>query len=122
MQVMNFTPFDVDRFVSLDKEGAETLVLIAKATYDLSPTGILSIAPDQLPIEWTDRYHGEPGTSSLLYEADAALRKTATDVVLIGHAYPIRKGNAQVDVSFKIGGLQKTVRVFGDRHWKKFLG
>jgi len=122
MQVMHFTPFCIDRFVSLDKEGAETLVLIVKAAYDLSATGGLSISPDQLPIEWADRYYGEPGNSSLLYEADAALRKIATDVALIGHAYPIRKGDSQVDVSLKIGGLQKTVRVFGDRHWKKLLG
>ena len=122
MQLINDTQFASERFVDSDKDGSEILVLTVKATYDISPPGNLTLADEQLKIEWADIYSGEPGTSSLSYEADITWAKLATDIVLIGNAYPKRLGDRTVDVSLRVGNLWTVVRVFGDRYWNNFVG
>jgi hypothetical protein len=107
----------------MDSDGAEVLSLVVKATYDLpNNTGDVELSQEQLPLEWEDIYEGEPGKSSLRYESDAVVEKKGTDVVLIGHAYAKRIGDPYVDVSIKVGKMQKSIRVFGDRSWDKILG
>lgn len=120
---MNLSPFCAERIVSMDKNGAEILILVVKATYDLPVSSVEPVlAQKQLPLEYADIYQGEPGKSSLRYEADMAMEKTGTDVILVGHAYAKQIGDPYVDVSLRVGKLKKTVRVFGDRHWKTFFG
>ena len=123
MQLINETPYLAERFVNMDKDGAEVLVLLIKATFKIdkeSSKGSANV--EQLPIEFADIYMGEPGSSSIKYEADVGMCKKSTDVILIGHAYAAKVGDPYVDVSFRLGNLNKTVRVFGDRIWEKLLG
>lgn len=123
MQLINESPYIAERFINMDKDGAEVLVLLVKATFELpneSKTALTNA--EQTPIEFADIYIGEPGTSSLKYEADVGMCKQATDVVLIGHAYAEKYGDSFVDVSFRLGDINKTARVFGDRQWENRLG
>lgn len=123
MQLINETPYVAERFVTMDKDGAEVLVLLVKATFELANESVNELSDaEQFPIELADIYMGEPGNSSIKYEADVGMCKKATDVVLIGHAYAGKVGDPFVDVSFRLGNINKTVRVFGDRLWEKRLG
>jgi hypothetical protein len=64
-------------------------------------------------------YFGEPGKSSMKYDADLILTKTTTDVIVLGRAYaPGGRPVQELDVGFRIGPAQKVLRVSGDRQWK----
>lgn len=61
---------------------------------------------------------GKPETSSIRFPSDVCVRKPATDVVVVGSAvaaYRIRR--RQLDVTVRVGELQRVVRVFGTRVW-----
>jgi hypothetical protein len=122
MELINHTLYTAGMIVDTDREGADTLVLAVKATFDIEPDGSVRPSEKQREIEWGDVYAGEPGKSSVLYESDATWGRTGTDVALIGYAYPRRLGDRQVDVSLQVGPLAKTARVFGDRRWETVLG
>ena len=63
--------------------------------------------------------YGEPGKSSYKREPDFAFVKPATDVVLLGHAHAPRGKATEATVGVKVGPVEKTVRVVGDRVWVK---
>ena len=122
MELINHSPYKAGIVVDTDRDGADTLVLMVKATFDIEPDGNVRLAEKQRDIEWGDVSAGEPGASSVLYESDATWGRTGTDVALIGYAHPKRLGDGQVDVSLRVGQLSKSARVFGDRHWERVLG
>jgi hypothetical protein len=118
-QIDNRTPFAAERGWTRDRNGAEVWLVAVKCTFDIQPEGSTVVSAEQPPILRVPEYHGEPGKSSLKYEADLVMTKTATDIIVAGHAYtphgqPIR----QMDAGFRVGPVQKVVRVFGDRRWE----
>lgn len=121
MELINHSPYKADIVVDMDRDGAETLVLIVKATFDITLDGHVQLSQEQQDIEWADIYAGEPGSSSVLYESDATWGRTGTDIALIAHAYPKRLGDRQVDVGIRVGQQYKYARVFGDRYWQTTL-
>src|SRR5262249_21214104 len=97
--------------------------VVVKGTFDLGRGGdALPVAARQVPIHHVDAFHGEPGTSSVRYEADGCPAKGGTDVLLVGHAYGPDRQATSVDVSLALGPSRKTVRVLGDRVWTRALG
>jgi hypothetical protein len=121
MELVNNTPFVTGRFAMHDRSGRDVLVVLVKCTYSFRGGRSLAVAEEAAPIQMADEFWGEPGESSVRYESDLAPRKTGTDVVMIGHAYALKGKATKVDVSLQVGALRKTVRVFGDRCWKKTL-
>ncbi|HEV8263939.1 MAG TPA: DUF2169 domain-containing protein [Gemmatimonadales bacterium] len=118
LQFKNETPFQGAISLMPDVEGIDTLFAVVKATLLLGER--LSLAEKQLPVTLSDEYHGEPGKSSIKNPSNVSLTKPATDVLLLGTAYPPRgRPVTQMDVSLKAGPLRKTIRVFGDRVWEK---
>jgi hypothetical protein len=114
----NDTPFAADCGWVRDHDGAEVWLVAVKATFDINPDGSTSVAQEQPPVLRTPEYHGEPGKSSIKYEADLVLTKTCTDVIVLGHAYaPHNEPVAQCDAGFKVGPIQKMLRILGDRGW-----
>jgi len=122
MELINHSPYTAGIVVDVDRQGAETLVLMVKATFDILPDGNVERSQEQREIEWGDVYAGEPGASSVLYESDATWGRVGTDVALIGYAYPRQPGDRQVDVALRVGQLYKSARVFGERRWQTTLG
>ncbi len=117
-QVENRTAFAAERGWVRDRNGAEVWIVAVKCTFDILPDGRAEVAPEQPPVLRIAEHHGDPGTSSVKYEADLVLTKTATDVVVVGHAYaPNGRSTTQMDVGFAVGPVRKIVRVFGDRVW-----
>ena len=120
--ITNRTPFAAERCWVRDKDGAEVWLVAAKGTFDIAPDGTLSLAEEQQEVRIPPEFRGDPGETSLLYDSDLVHKKSATDILLHGHAYaPGGKPTTQVDVGLKVAGIDKTLRVYGDRVWKPSL-
>ena len=118
-QVDNRTPFAAAQSWVRDLDGAETWIVVVKATFDIRGDGSLVVTEQQPPPVRSPVYRGEPGRSSLVYENDFVLAKKTTDIVVNGSAYaPGGRPQAAVDVGFRVGPVSKVLRVVGDRTWK----
>jgi len=120
----NKTPWAAEFLTATDAKGAETLVVLVQAAFAIAGPRLLEpmAAKEQPPIPLGGEWNGEPGRSSLRFEPQIAPAKPATDVVLLGHAYPARPGDLEADVGFHVGPVGKTVRAVGDRVWLGFAG
>src|SRR5262245_9419527 len=117
-QLDNRTPFAAERGWVRDRDGAEIWLVAVKATFDILEDGSTAPAKEQPPVLRLPEFHGEPYKSSVKYDADLVLTKKNTDVIVVGHAHaPPGTAVPQLDCGLKVGSLQKTVRVFGDRRW-----
>ena len=85
-QVDNRTPFAAERGWVRDRNGAEVWLVAVKCTFDIKPDGATDVAADQPSPLRVPQYNGEPGASSLKYEADLVLTKPTTDVTVVGQA------------------------------------
>lgn len=116
LDLQNQTPFEAALVPGLDKEGRDTLTVAVKGTFAIDRRGGTVLADVQLPLQRGDAHHGEPGASSVRVEDESCPMKRATDVVLVGHAWGNGKASV-VDVTLRVGRLQRSARVFGDRAW-----
>lgn len=112
----NRTPFAAEAHFAVDEDGRPLVVPIVKATYHADSRGTVSLAEEQAPVDFVGQSYGEPGKSSMRFEPDVAFAKPSTDCILLGHAQPSHIRATRVDVTFRAGKLEKTVRVTGDRH------
>ena len=118
----NQTPFAFAPVFVADEDGRPVVVPVVKATYEIGRAGRLALAEAQMPVNLAGELHGPPGASSWKYEPEIALAKPGTDVVLIGAAHAAARITRELDVSFRLGTLEKTVHVSGDRTWVKRIG
>ncbi len=117
MELFNVSPFAAKHLVTNDGHGRETLLVVVKATYDLAAK--TELVSKQSEIVVADEYHGEPGFSSIKLTGDLSLYKPKADVIVSGCAYPRQPGDRSVDAMLRMAGIEKRLRVFGDRVWKK---
>jgi hypothetical protein len=120
-EVDNKTPFAFETLFLADEEGRPLFVPVIKATYSIQH-GKLTLAEKQSPVNLAGEYWGDPDKSSYKYEPECAFMKPATDVVLIGHACAPSSGVTELNVTFRVGQIEKTVKVTGDRYWVKAFG
>ncbi|MCL2725810.1 MAG: DUF2169 domain-containing protein [Polyangiaceae bacterium] len=119
--VDNRTPFAAERGWVRDRNGAEIWLVAIKATFDIRPDGSTEVSKKQPPVSRVPEYHGEPGKSSIRYEADLVLCKRTTDILVVGHAHaPHGRPVTELDVGFQVGPVKKMLKVFGDRFWGMF--
>lgn len=117
-QLDNRTPFAAERGWVRDRDGAEVWIVAVKATFDIAADGTTSVCGEQPPVLRLPEHYGEPGKTSIKYDADLVLTKKTTDVIIVGHAHaPGGRPVGQVDVGFRLGAMQKVLRVFGERQW-----
>ncbi len=117
----NRTPFAAERGWVRGRDGTEIWLVAVKASFDILPDGSTQVAKEQPPVLRLPEHHGEPGKSSIKYEADLVLTKATTDVIVVGHACaPAGQQVKRLDVGFRVGPVQKVLRVFGDRRWGTF--
>jgi hypothetical protein len=117
--VKNRTPYRAAACWGRDKHGTHEWIVAVKATYDIAPNGKLKLADEQLDPLLAPEYRGDPGSSSLRYDADLVGTKATTDVVLNGTAYaPQGRPAAQFTVAMTIGPIRKILRVNGEQHWE----
>lgn len=117
LQLQNNTPFAADFSLFPNEEGIDSLYVNVKATFKIGKQW--SLSNKQTPPVQADEYWGEPDSSSLKYPSDVHVGKLSTDIVMIGSAFsPRGEAVQQLDVSLRVGSLNKTIRVIGDRYWK----
>lgn len=122
MEILNRTPFAVAQTVLLDRDAAEQLLVVVKATFAVSDRGDLTPAVEQDPIIPADAHYGEPDNSSIRSEAELGPPKPTTDAFLIGAARAPRNGTTSMHVRFRVGPREKVASVFGTRYWANRLG
>ena len=97
--------------------GRPIFSVLVKTSYRIEK-GSLTEEEMATPFVLADEYHGQgdPLSSTVRMESELAPFKPFTDVVVAGKAYaPGGKKTRQMDISAKIGGRKKTIRVIGDR-------
>lgn len=115
----NSTPYAVERNWVLDKNAAKRWVVAVKGTFDILPDGTTKLAEKQKEVLYGEEYSGEPGKSSVLYDADLTWPKQNTDVLLNGHAYaPKGTQVAKTTVTMRVNTISKKLCVFGERRWE----
>lgn len=117
LQLKNNTPFAAQLALFPNQHGIDTLYIIVKATFNIGQQWTL--AGEQKPPQGEDEYWGDdPAISSIKNASDMHIGKPATDIILTGHACASEGREVrQMDVSLSVGSVNKTIRVFGDRHW-----
>lgn len=124
MNLINATKMVAGYTLGLDKDARETLVVIVKGTFDFpnKPTDVPKLSAKQMPLVTADVFTGEPGFSSVVYESEYAPRKLRCDVLLNGSAYaPNGKPAPRVTVSLRVGTVNKSFDVVGNRTWNSTL-
>jgi hypothetical protein len=113
MQILTAPSPVVRQMSGTDPEGRNILAVLFKATYTLTSDGRVDRAREQSPL--TLPVVNDPENKSLLAaDTDLYPHKVATDVVLKGHAYA-HENPRSFDVSLRVEGHHKTIRVVGDR-------
>src|SRR5215510_7518555 len=117
--VDNTTPVSADYAWVRDRNGAEVWLVAVKCTFDIHPDGSTDVSEDQPPVLRLSEHTGEPGSSSLRFETDLVPAKKTTDVIVAGHAYaPGGRPVTELEVGFRVGPVQKILRVTGARTWR----
>lgn len=123
MKVVNQTRAIHATIPMRDVSGREQLVCILKYTMAVSPAGRATVLADGPGPYLCDEYNGEDAAaSSIRKPSDVFLSKPGTDVILVGHAHPPPgRVVTSVDVSLRVGPIDKKLRVFGTRALQKGL-
>jgi len=116
-RIDNRTPFAADRTWFRDGDGTEVWAVAVKATYDILPDGTTKLAAEQVPVDLGPSPRA--GFQSLRCESDLGPAKSATDVIVNGHAWaPHGKPVAALTVGFQVGAMTRMARVHGERYWQ----
>src|SRR3989338_2625655 len=123
MELLNATGLVAAYTQGLAPDGRESLVVIAKGTFDLPLDGSeAKLAQVQRPLLMADDYHGEPGLSAPRQEMDFAPLKPFCDVLVMGKAYaPEGRPVTQLTAGIRVGRVSKAFTVFGPRQWQPDL-
>ena len=117
--VTNHTPYAAGHAWNRDRDGVHEWIVAVKASYLIARDGSLSLAPAQDEPLVAPEYTGDPGASSLRYDADLVPTKPATDILINGTAHaPGRRPSTEFFVGMRLGPIQKVLRVRGDRVWQ----
>lgn len=117
MQVSNTTTGKVASAPIKRKDGGDSLVVILRYSFVADPHRGVEIDYEAEEPSFIDTYHGEDGgTSSIRCPSELFEHKPGTDVLLLGHAVPPGgKPASVVDVTLRMGPIDKTVRAYGTR-------
>ena len=116
----NRTEYVVHPQVLADRDG-ERLVVVVKATFELEGAALEPAPPERMRgVRLADVPWDPEVPASIAYPCDLALRKPATDVVVVGRAHaPGGRPIPRFEARLEIGPLQRAIAVFGPRVWGK---
>ncbi|MCB9596650.1 MAG: DUF2169 domain-containing protein [Sandaracinaceae bacterium] len=109
-----------DMVPMLDVDGSIQLVVLVKLRVQVDRFG-RTRRTEGAEIHRADVPHDPdaPESSSIRFPCDLCLRKPGTDVIVVGHARPTKPGTTAMDVLVRVGPVQKALRVFGPRYWRR---
>lgn len=107
-----------EHLLSAQPDGSFELALVFKRTYQINKDGRCQLADEQIPIETEcPRYNPDAKESEVsppCWDSDYFAFKSATDVVVQGHAYAY-SARATIDAELRLGQFSRVIRVYGDR-------
>ncbi len=119
MEIINDTAFHVEALPFAGPDGDAFVTIIVKGTFEFAAGGLATISDEQIPIAFGDELNDPEDGGSIKFEADIAQFKPRADIALVGSAYAPNDQPASVlDVKLRVGRIQKTLRIVGDRRWK----
>lgn len=121
-ELNNRSSFACELLFATNEEATCVCVPVVQASFALAVGGDLQLLEKQPPIDMAGAWWGDPATSSMKLEPQIAFFKPATDIVLIGHAYPANRERTEGLAGIRVGDTQKLARVFGKRRFTKRFG
>lgn len=123
MELLNASQLQVAYTLGMAPDGRESLVVVAKGTFDLPLDGrAANLADIQQPLLMADTFLGEPGLSAPRQEMDFAPFKPFCDVLVCGKAYaPGGRPVTQLTAGLRVGRVGKAFSVLGPRQWQPGL-
>ncbi|QQZ39898.1 DUF2169 domain-containing protein [Pseudomonas sp. SK3(2021)] len=123
MELLNASKLRAAYTQGLGSDGRESLVVVAKGTFNLPLDGrAATLADTQQPLLMADTFLGEPGLSAPLQEMDFAPVKPCCDVLVRGKAYaPGGRPVTQLTAGIRVGRMSKAFSVLGPRQWQAGL-
>jgi hypothetical protein len=123
MELLNASQLLAAYTQGLAPDGRESLVVVAKGTFNLPLDGrAATLADTQQPLLMADTFLGEPGLSAPLQEMDFAPVKPYCDVLVRGKAYaPGGRPVTQLTAGIRVGQMSKAFSVLGPRQWQSGL-
>ncbi|MDT4828821.1 hypothetical protein FQZ97_622190 [compost metagenome] len=120
MELLNATKLVAAYTQGLAPDGRESLVVVAKGTFDLPLDGSEArLAEQQRPLLMADTFHGEPGLSAPRQEMDFAPVKPFCDVLVLGKAFaPGGRPATRITAGIRVGRVSKAFAVVGPRQWQ----
>jgi hypothetical protein len=125
MKISKQTPMNAMTILGVDKNGAETFLLVVKGTFDIPLDGSEPVlSAEQAPLIFADEYYGDAAKTSIKQAYDFSLAKPMCDVVVLGSAHaPGGKPVRDLVVGLQIANaIRKVIRVVGDRVWERTVG
>lgn len=124
MELLNATKMKASYAMGMKPDGRELLVVVVKGTFNLPKPGVQpELAGQQADLVMADEFTGEPGFSAPRYESDFAPFKPRCDVLLNGSAYaPEGESVKRLKVELRVGSMEKSFTVVGNRYWRNWLG
>ncbi|MDH4607578.1 DUF2169 domain-containing protein [Pseudomonas sp. BN102] len=123
MELLNATALVAAYTQGLAPDGRESLVVVAKGTFDLPLDGSeAQLAEQQRPLLMADTFYGEPGLSAPRQEMDFAPVKPCCDVLVLGKAHaPGGRPATRITAGIRVGRVSKAFAVVGPRQWQHAL-
>lgn len=119
MKIENKTGFVVEAIPFKGPDRKAFLTVVAKGTFVIPDNGPARQAEEQIPITYGDEAFDKEDGGSIKFESDIAPFKPRADIIVVGHAHaPSGTPVTGIDISLRVGALQRVLRVFGDRVWQ----
>ncbi|BCH25435.1 DUF2169 family type VI secretion system accessory protein [Mesorhizobium sp. L-8-3] len=110
----NHTPFAAEGLWTRDEHGCEVWLVAIKASFEIDPDGKQTPLKSQVPVNMAPVFGADP--DELLDDDDFCIEKRHTDILIDGHVYaPGGHPGIETMARLKVGDLDKTVKVIGDR-------
>jgi len=125
MEFLNQTPFEFALTPWEADPGRWRLTLIVKGTFDLTPDGVAVPAAEQRPPTGDEPYPDvdDDLPQSIRYPSDFAFAKPQADILLAGTCHAPQNTPAPMcKATIGVGTFEKSVLVFGARHWEHVFG
>ena len=118
MQIVNSTPFAVSAVAWEDLQARPMVTVIVKCSFSIKK-GKAVLASTPIPVYSYDQHYRDNPEAPIRFESDNIPFKPRADIVVVGSAHaPGKRAVTQLDATVRVGSLQKTIRVFGDRRWR----
>ncbi|AKT37590.1 DUF2169 family type VI secretion system accessory protein [Chondromyces crocatus] len=115
MEAVSLSSLPVASLLWQSRPGTWLLTVVCKATFELQPMES-RLAPEQEPINTTDRHWSDDASWSLYAPTDLVPYRPRADVLLVGHAFASRGARVRSLVArIIVGDLDKAIKVHADR-------